>query len=302
MLFLLAEPDNYAQEHNSFQDYSNRIERNDENPKDKKFAFFLLKKMQYQYIKSNYSSIFSELNSKVKGISDLKFDLRLHNIQDYVFRLSATSTSSIGQAIEILSTYLFLELKKQYNNVNMTFLKFLLLIPNTTVSYLIGVKGKNINDIRLRTGTKIEVFPPVHNADYRQVEISGAPDLIAKASEKIYDIVFKFTDIKEYHDERPNGSQEQSGPHEASGQNDYDDYRKKSEAFRKERSRSKNASHSSHHSPHPQRTSHYDNYPKYNKDQSRNDVRNYNPHSHEYYNNLSQRPYNNQKNYQNFSC
>ena len=76
---------------------------------------------------------------------------------------------------------------KQQND-KVTYLKLLFVIPNNVVGFIIGMNGKNINQIRDETNTKIEVYAPGNSKNYRKIEISGGPQNIADASEKIFEI------------------------------------------------------------------------------------------------------------------
>ena len=50
----------------------------------------------------------------------------------------------------------------------MTYLKVSILIPDNVIGFIIGIDGKNINNIRAETDAKIEVFPQNESKKYRK--------------------------------------------------------------------------------------------------------------------------------------
>ena len=60
------------------------------------------------------------------------------------------------------------------------------------VGFIIGIEGKNINNIRDLSGARIDVYQQDVAHKYRQIELQGSPDEISKAAEKIYKIVNKY--------------------------------------------------------------------------------------------------------------
>jgi len=60
------------------------------------------------------------------------------------------------------------------------------------VGFIIGIEGKNINNIRDISAARIDIYQNDINNKYRQIELQGSPESISKASEKIYKIVNKY--------------------------------------------------------------------------------------------------------------
>ena len=73
-----------------------------------------------------------------------------------------------------------------------TYLKLSFLIPDNVIGFIIGIEGKNINQIREETNAKIEVYSPNNSRNYRKIEIAADPQGIAGAAEKIYAITRKY--------------------------------------------------------------------------------------------------------------
>jgi len=107
-----------------------------------------------------------------------------------IFKFTTYAYSSRSLAIKIIAEFLFDALKTLYDNS--TYLKLSFLIPDNVIGFIIGIEGKNINQIREETNAKIEVHSPNNTRNYRKIEIAGDPQGIAGAAEKIYSITRKY--------------------------------------------------------------------------------------------------------------
>lgn len=231
----------YSSQHYSKQYSPERHSRNYSSLYNKKiYSYILLPKNYFQYVSKNYNELVQELKVKIKDISEIKCDYKIPNYSDNVFRLASTTIQSTSYAIQIVSDYLFREMK--YTYPNMTFLKVSILIPNKVVGFIIGIEGRNINRIREKTRAKIEVFPANNDGEFRQIEISGNPRNISKASELIYEITYRYINFsskapredRSYRDKDYRGMKRNSH-----------DYKKEDSPRRHYRSRSRNSHHSS---------------------------------------------------------
>ena len=192
--------------------YPSYEERNNNRKYD---CYILLPKNYYNYILKNFENLRNDLKNNIKDINNIQFDYNLPHFPDYIFRLTTHKIYSKGQAIRIISDYLFKEQKLIFKN--MSYLKVSILIPDNVIGFIIGIEGKNINSIRDETGARIEVHPQNDSRKYRQIEIAGDPLSISKAAEKIYGITYKYvnfnnqqilnrSDNKDYRDNNNNNN------------------------------------------------------------------------------------------------
>lgn len=160
----------------------------------KLITYVLIYKNYFEYFKEHFYQLKEDLEDKVKDISDIKFDEKIPGFQDHALSLYAPTHRATVDAILIIAEYFFRELKKHYSN--MTYVKLSILVPDNVISYIIGIHGRNLNEIRDKVGTKIEVYPSNELKELRQIEISGTPKIIAKAAEYLYEIVYKYINFK----------------------------------------------------------------------------------------------------------
>ena len=97
---------------------------------------------------------------------------------------------SKSAVIKIIAEHLFDCLQKVYENT--TYLKMSFLIPDNVIGFIIGIEGKNINQIREETNAKIEVYSPNNTRNYRKIEITGDPQGIVWEAEKIYSFTRRY--------------------------------------------------------------------------------------------------------------
>ena len=155
----------------------------------------------YNYILKDFDKLKNDLKRELKDdIYNISFNYTVSNIPEKIFRFTtnyATDYTFKSKAIKIIADFLFDIMKNKYDNT--TYLKLNFLIPDNVIGFIIGISGKNINQIRDETHTKIEVSAPDNTKKYRKVEIAGVPQSIADAGEKIYAIArryFNFDDEK----------------------------------------------------------------------------------------------------------
>ena len=162
---------------------SNEISKDD--------CLILLPNNYYNYIRKDFDRLKNRLRNEVKeDISNIIYNYIVPGFNENIFKFTAYSFSSKSTAIKIIAQFLFDELKKIYENT--TYLKLSFLIPDNVIGFIIGIEGKNINQIREETNAKIEVYSPNNSRNYRKIEIAGDPQGIAGAAEKIYSITKKY--------------------------------------------------------------------------------------------------------------
>lgn len=172
--------------------YRHYKEKSDYSQPSKKRSncYLLLNKKYFGIIDKGLSSLASQLKKEIRDINDIQHDYNISGYSDYVFKLSAYKNHSKAIAIRMICDYLFRELEKTYTR--MSFLKITLLVPDHVIGFIIGIEGKNINSIRDETKARIEVYPPKNSAKFREIEISGSPIDISRASERIFMIEEKY--------------------------------------------------------------------------------------------------------------
>ena len=154
-------------------------------------CLILLPKNYYNFISKDFDKLKNRLRDETKDdISNIQYDYTVPSYQEYVFRFTTYSFESKSTAIKIISEFLFDSLKKIYDNSK--YLRLSFLIPDNVIGFIIGIDGKNINQIRDETNAKIEVFPQNNIRNYRKIEIAGDPEGIAGAANKIYSITKKY--------------------------------------------------------------------------------------------------------------
>ena len=144
------------------------------------------------------SKDFDELKNDLKrelkdDIYNIYYNYCIPNISEKIFRFTTNFSSEYplkAKAIRIIADFIFDIMKSQSDKV--TYLKINFLIPENVIGFIIGINGKNINQIREETNAKIEVYSLNNTKNYRKVEISGVPQIIANAAEKIYIITRKY--------------------------------------------------------------------------------------------------------------
>ena len=154
-------------------------------------CLILLPKNYYNFISKDFDKLKNRLRDETKDdISNIQYDYTVPSYQEYIFRFTTYSFENKSIAIKIISEFLFDSLKKIYDNSK--YLRLSFLIPDNVIGFIIGIDGKNINQIRDETNAKIEVFPQNNLRNYRKIEIAGEPEGIAGAANKIYSITKKY--------------------------------------------------------------------------------------------------------------
>ena len=173
------------QEGNNNNYYKNNIS---EHSKDD--CLIILQKTYYNYILKDFDALKNKLKNELKDdISNIIYNYSVPNINENVFKFTTCTFEGKSIAIRIIAEYLFSEIKKKYENT--TYLKLYFLVPDNVIGFIIGIDGKNINQIRDDSNAKIEVSNP-NSSNYRKIEIAGDPKGISLAAEKIYAIVKKY--------------------------------------------------------------------------------------------------------------
>ena len=184
----------YKKERNQFGENNFNSGYNNNYGPTKDDCLIVLPKNYYNFIAKDFDNIKNDLKRELKDdIYNINFNYSVPSIPEKIFRFTTNYSNNFPlktKAIKIITDFLFENMKKQYEKT--TYLKLIFLIPDNVIGFIIGINGKNINQMRDETNTKIEVFAPNSTKKYRKVEVAGTPQDIAEAGEKIYDITRKY--------------------------------------------------------------------------------------------------------------
>ena len=187
----------YRKERNQYGELSGEYNSNYGPTKDD--CLIVLPKNFYNFIAKDFDKIKNDLKRELKDdIYNINFNYSIQSIPEKIFRFTTSYSNNYPfktKAIRIICDYLFDNMKRQYEKT--TYLKIIFLIPEHIIGNIIGINGKNINQTREETNTKIEVFSPNNAKKFRKVEVAGAPQNIAEAGEKIYDMTRKYFNFKD---------------------------------------------------------------------------------------------------------
>ena len=184
----------YKKERNQFGENNFNSGYNNNYGPTKDDCLIVLSKNYYNFIAKDFDNIKNDLKRELKDdIYNINFNYSVPSIPEKIFRFTTNYSNNFPlktKAIKIITDFLFENMKRQYEKT--TYLKLIFLIPDNVIGFIIGINGKNINQMRDETNTKIEVFAPNSTKKYRKVEVAGTPQDIAEAGEKIYDITRKY--------------------------------------------------------------------------------------------------------------
>ena len=184
----------YKKERNQFGENNFNSGYNNNYGPTKDDCLIVLPKNYYNFIAKDFDNIKNDLKRELKDdIYNINFNYSVPSIPEKIFRFTTNYSNNFPlktKAIKIITDFLFENMKRQYEKT--TYLKLIFLIPDNVIGFIIGINGKNINQMRDETNTKIEVFAPNSTKKYRKVEVAGTPQDIAEAGEKIYDITRKY--------------------------------------------------------------------------------------------------------------
>ena len=165
----------------------------------------------FNFNAKDFSDLKIELKRELKDdIYNIYYNYFISGINDKIFRFTTNPSVNYpckSKAIKIIADFLFDIMKSQ--NDKLTYLKLIFVIPDNVIGFIIGINGKNINQIREETNTKIEVYTPSNTKNYRKIEIAGVPQSIADAGEKILEITRKYFNFR---DEKILNRNEHSSP------------------------------------------------------------------------------------------
>ena len=184
----------YKKERNQFGENNFNSGYNNNYGPTKDDCLIVLSKNYYNFIAKDFDNIKNDLKRELKDdIYNINFNYSVPSIPEKIFRFTTNYSNNFPlktKAIKIITDFLFENMKRQYEKT--TYLKIIFLIPDNVIGFIIGINGKNINQMRDETNTKIEVFAPNSTKKYRKVEVAGTPQDIAEAGEKIYEITRKY--------------------------------------------------------------------------------------------------------------
>ena len=173
--------------------FGSRYSNNNYEP-TKDDCLIVLPNNYYNFIAKDFDNIKNDLKRELKDdIFNINFNYSLPYVPEKIFRFTTNNSNNYPfktKAIRIICDCLFDNLKRQFEKT--TYLKVIFLIPDNVIGFIIGINGKNINQMRDETNTKIEVFAPNKTKKFRKVEVQGTPQNIAEAAEKIYDTARKY--------------------------------------------------------------------------------------------------------------
>ena len=148
----------------------------------------------FNFNSKDFIALKNELKRELKDdIYNIYYNYALSGISDKIFRFTTNPSVNYpckSKAIKIISDFIFDIMKQQNDKV--TYLKLIFVIPENVIGFIIGISGKNINQIRDETNTKIEVYTLNNTKNYRKIEIAGIPQSIADAGDKICEITKKY--------------------------------------------------------------------------------------------------------------
>ena len=148
----------------------------------------------FNFDSKDFIALKNELKRELKDdIYNIYYNYALYGISDKIFRFTTNPSVNYpckSKAIKIISDFIFDIMKQQNDKV--TYLKLIFVIPENVIGFIIGISGKNINQIRDETNTKIEVYTLNNTKSYRKIEIAGVPQSIADAGAKICEITRKY--------------------------------------------------------------------------------------------------------------
>jgi len=148
----------------------------------------------FNFNSKDFIALKNELKRELKDdIYNIYYNYALSGISDKIFRFSTNPTVNYpckSKAIKIIADFIFDIMKHQNDKVS--YLKLIFVIPENVIGFIIGINGKNINQIRDETNTKIEVYTLNNTKSYRKIEIAGVPQSIADAGAKICEITRKY--------------------------------------------------------------------------------------------------------------
>ena len=148
----------------------------------------------FNFNSKDFIALKNELKRELKDdIYNIYYNYALSGISDKIFRFSTNPTVNYpckSKAIKIIADFIFDIMKHQNDKVS--YLKLIFVIPENVIGFIIGINGKNINQIRDETNTKIEVYTFNNTKSYRKIEIAGVPQSIADAGAKICEITRKY--------------------------------------------------------------------------------------------------------------
>ena len=157
-------------------------------------CLIIFQKNYFNFDSKDFIDLKNELKRELKeDIYNIYYNECLPGISDKIFRFTTNPSVNYpckNKAIKIIADFLFDIMKHQNDKV--TYLKLIFVIPENVIGFIIGINGKNINQIREETNTKIEVFTPNNTKNYRKIEIAGSPQNIADAGDKICEITRKY--------------------------------------------------------------------------------------------------------------
>jgi hypothetical protein len=117
-------------------------------------CLILLPKNYYSFVTRDFDILKNRLKNELKNdISTIIYNYTIPGFNENIFKFTTNSFESKSIAIKIISEFLFESLKKVYETT--TYLKLSFLIPDNVIGFIIGIEGKNINQIREETNADI---------------------------------------------------------------------------------------------------------------------------------------------------
>ena len=164
-------------------------------------CLIIFQKNYFEFTPKDFTALKNELKRELKDdIYNIYYNNCISDISDKIFRFTTNPLVKYNcksKALKIICDFLFDIMKQQNDKV--TYLKLIFVIPFNVVGYIIGSNGKNINQIRDETNTKVEVYSQNTSKNFKKIEVAGVPQGIANAGEKICEIskkYFNFDDDK----------------------------------------------------------------------------------------------------------
>lgn len=169
-----------------------RNDRNDDSSGNKEEILIFLPDNVFKYFQENLDRIKNKLQAELKEDNPIiQIDYKIPEIQENILRFVTSFPENKSYGIKTIAEFFNEEIKKN-NEISGQNIKISFLIPKNVIGFVIGSKGKNINEIRDTIPVKIDVQGIKETEDYTRIDISGNTGLIASAADKVYGKIEKY--------------------------------------------------------------------------------------------------------------
>lgn len=111
------------------------------------------------------------MKSQARDVKLMDHNYQVEGLKDGVMKLEGDTLMGKVLASKVIYEFLYNQMNKTYEG--MSYIKVSILVPKHIMGFIIGIEGKNINDIREKSDSKIEIFQEDIDEKFRRVEIAG---------------------------------------------------------------------------------------------------------------------------------